>query len=109
MDSLMKVMTTSHAMQVLQSHNLTTPALLEVTASLTGNLRKQPSGYSGIEGARKMLNDMIYESMSKYDAEIAKCTDYYARQCAAMENCRGQISASNYIAANSRALILDSQ
>merc|ERR1719163_2314437 len=52
---------------------------------------------------------MIYESMSKYDAEIAKCTEYYSKQCAAMEACRGQISASNYIAANSRALILDSQ
>merc|ERR1719478_1635908 len=52
---------------------------------------------------------MIYESMSKYDAEIAKCTEYYSTQCAAMEACRGQISASNYIAANSRSLILDSQ
>merc|ERR1740138_1562321 len=52
---------------------------------------------------------MIYESMSKYDAEIAKCTEYYSQQCAAMEACRGQIAASNYIAANSRALILDSQ
>merc|ERR1719409_390200 len=47
--------------------------------------------------------------MSKYDAEIAKCTDYYSRQCAAMEACRGQIAASNYIAANSRSLILDAQ
>merc|ERR1719446_1173131 len=52
---------------------------------------------------------MIFESMSKYDAEIAKCTEYYSKQCAAMEVCRGQISASNFIAANSRALILDSQ
>jgi len=56
-----------------------------------------------------MLNDMIFESMSKYDAEIAKCTEYYSKQCAAMEVCRGQISASNYVAANSRALILDAQ
>merc|ERR1719377_58170 len=70
--------------------------------------KKQP-GYSGIDGARKLLNDMIFESLSKYDAEIAKCTDFYSRQCVAMEECRGQISASNYIAANSRALILDSQ
>merc|ERR1719409_2540008 len=73
------------------------------------SLRKQPKGYSGLDGARKLLNDMIYESMSKYDAEIAKCTEYYSKQCAAMEACRGQIAASNYIAANSRALILDSQ
>jgi hypothetical protein len=52
---------------------------------------------------------MIFESMSKYDAEIAKCTEFYANQCAAMEACRGKIAAANYVAANSRALILDSQ
>merc|ERR1719329_951750 len=73
------------------------------------HLRKQPKGYAGIEGARNLLNDMIFESMTKYDAEIAKCTEYYSTQCAAMEACRSQIAASNYIAANSRALILDSQ
>jgi hypothetical protein len=75
----------------------------------SSNLRKQPKGYSGLDGARKLLNDMIYESLSKYDTEIAKCTDYYSKQCAAMEVCRSQIAASNYIAANSRGLILDSQ
>merc|ERR1719446_1917633 len=47
--------------------------------------------------------------MSKYDAEIAKCTEYYSSQCAAMEVCRGEIAAANYVAANSRALILDAQ
>merc|ERR1712224_351883 len=52
---------------------------------------------------------MIFEAMSKYDAEIAKCTEYYSEQCAAMEVCRGQIAAANYVAANSRALILDAQ
>ena len=73
------------------------------------HLRRQPKGYAGLDGARKLLNDMIFESMSKYDAEIAKCTEYYASQCAAMEVLRGEIAASNFIAANSRALILDSQ
>merc|ERR1740138_1491797 len=83
--------------------------VIDIAKGSHGNLRKQPKGYSGIDGARKLLNDMIYESMSKYDAEIAKCTEYYSKQCGAMEACRGQIAASNYIAANSRALILDSQ
>merc|ERR1719188_1064570 len=74
------------------------------------NLRKkQPAGYSGLTGARKMLNDMIYESLSKYDAEIAKCTDYYSKQCALMETARGEIAAANFVAANSRMLILDAQ
>merc|ERR1719440_1995066 len=108
----MKGMTVPSAVNVLQKRNLYTPALSQVTGiALKGNnhLRKQPVGYSGIDGARKLLNDMIYESMSKYDSEIAKCTEYYSKQRAAMEACRGQIAASNYIAANSRALILDSQ
>merc|ERR1719298_178180 len=72
-------------------------------------LRGPPLGYSGLDGARKLLNDMIYESMSKYDQEIAKCTEYYSQQCALMEIARGQIAAANYVAANSRALILDAQ
>merc|ERR1719478_1969449 len=108
----MKGMTVPNAVNVLQKHNLYTPALSQVTGiALKGNnqLRKQPVGYSGIDGARQLLNDMIFESMSKYDAEIAKCTEYYSKQCAAMEACRGQIAASNFIAANSRALILDAQ
>merc|ERR1719171_463581 len=105
-------MSTDKAWNVLAKNNLTNPALAEVAKDLIGNkgrLRKQPKGYAGLSGARKLLNDMIFESMSKYDAEIAKCTEYYSKQCAAMEVCRGEIAASNYIAANSRALILDSQ
>merc|ERR1719482_1853146 len=80
-----------------------------VTSNLrTGKKKKQP-GYSGIDGARKLLNDMIFESLSKYDAEIAKCTDFYSKQCALMEIARGAIAAANFVAANSRMLILDAQ
>jgi len=112
MAAITRTMTVSKAVEVLQKHNLSTSALQQVTDMATGgssHLRKQPKGYGGLDGARKLLNDMIFESMTKYDAEIAKCTEYYSKQCAAMEECRGQISAANYIAANSRMLILDSQ
>jgi len=112
MASITRSMTVSKAVEVLKKQNLASSALTEATnMALSGSnhLRKQPKGYSGIDGARKLLNDMIYESMTKYDAEIAKCTGYYSQQCAEMEECRGQISAANYIAANSRMLILDSQ
>merc|ERR1719390_91087 len=112
MAAIMSSMSIPKAVGVLQKSSFATAELAKVTdIALKGNshLRKQPKGYSGIDGARKLLNDMIFESMTKYDAEIAKCTDYYSRQCAAMEACRGQIAASNYIAANSRMLILDSQ
>merc|ERR1719223_506014 len=113
MAAIAKGMTSEGAWQVLEKSNLTTPALLETKTYLLGkqsSLRKAPpKGYAGLDGARKLLNDMIYESMFKYDAEIAKCTEYYSQQCAAMEACRGQIAAANFIAANSRSLILDAQ
>merc|ERR1719387_3081683 len=112
METIMKSLSLHKAVQFLRDTHMTSPALMQAAGLALGrklNLRKQPKGYSGIDGARKLLNDMIFESMTKYDAEIAKCTEYYSQQCAAMEVCRGQISASNYIAANSRALILDAQ
>jgi len=112
MANIMQSMSPEKAWHVLEKNNLTTSSLVEVAGGFFGkqtHLRKQPKGYAGLSGARKLLNDMIFESMSKYDAEIAKCTEYYATQCAAMEACRGQIAASNFIAANSRSLILDAQ
>jgi len=111
LNAIMKRMTLDQAISELGHRNLTKKAAIAEIAEAVKvkHLRKQPSGYSGIDGARKLLNDMIYESMSKYDEEIAKCTEYYSKQCALMEECRGEIAASNYIAANSRALILDSQ
>jgi len=113
MESIMGTMSLTKAVESLEKSNSSTPELMQVVNMAMGkgnsNLRKQPKGYSGIDGARKLLNDMIFESMSKYDAEISKCTEYYSKQCAAMESCRGQIAASNYVAANSRGLILDSQ
>merc|ERR1719271_1884248 len=107
----MKTMSVTKAMKVLERSNMTSPQLLQVTNLIQKKALRhsQPKGYSGIDGARKMLNSMIEQAMTKYDEEIAKCTEYYSEQCAAMEVCRGSIAASNYIAANSRALILDSQ
>merc|ERR1719440_1408196 len=112
MNAMMTTMTLTKAVRILQKSKLNNKEVAQVTSMIhrqRHNLRKQPKGYSGIDGARKMLNEMIFESMSKYDQEIAKCTGYYSEQCAAMEVCRGQIAGANYIAANSRALILDSQ
>merc|ERR1719446_1685745 len=110
----MRGMSSEKAWNVLKKNNLTNPALIEMTSQAQEkqtNLRKNspPKGYSGIDGARKMLNDMIWTSMSKYDEEIQRCTAYYASQCSQMELCRGQISQSNEVAANSRKLILDAQ
>jgi len=35
----------------------------------------QPEGYFGIDGAWVLLNDKVYKSMSKDDAEIPEGTD----------------------------------
>jgi len=114
MSAIMSSMSPTKALQVLEKNNLTTPALIEITTHLQGkqaNLRKAApaTGYSGVDGARKLLNHMIHESMVKYDEEISSCTEFYAQQCGAMEDCRGQIAASNFIAADSREWILDAQ
>jgi hypothetical protein len=119
MAKISKTMTVPSAMDYLRQMNASN--LEDITSFLSGGQiaktslragdkkKKQPSGYSGIDGARALLNDMIYESLSKYDAEIAKCTDFYSKQCALMEIARGAIAAANFVAANSRALILDAQ
>jgi hypothetical protein len=112
MDALMKTMTVEEAHAVLQKSNMSSPALMEVIDMVNGThgkLRKQPKGYAGVDGAKKMLNDMLYEAMLKYDEDISKCTEYYATTCGQMEVLRGRIAAANYMAANSRSLILDSQ
>merc|ERR1719428_266377 len=76
------------------------------------HLRKgktDPKGYGAVDTARNMLNEMIYEAMTKYDNEISRCVSYYSAHCAEMEEQRGQVASSNEIAANARALILDAQ
>merc|ERR1719217_1674906 len=112
METISKRMTLDRAVQKIEHYN--NPTLKQITGLLTNkqNLRKSlqaHDGFGGLNGARLLLNDMIHEVMVKYDAEIAKCTGYYAEQCALMEVARGQISAANFVAATARALILDSQ
>merc|ERR1740138_609920 len=73
-----KSLTIPKAIELLHQGTFANASGLEQIAGLMmgGQLRaKQPSGYSGIDGARKLLNDMIFESLSKYDAEIAKCEE----------------------------------
>merc|ERR1719183_3134412 len=114
MDEITKSLSFPKATEIVQHSTLANSAsVLQKVQSLmttSNNLRSQKNdGFGGLEGARRLLNDMIHESMTKYDAEIAKCTDYYAKQCALMEAARGEISKSNFIAAKARSLILDAQ
>jgi len=106
------------ALAALKENNQTTSALLQVAdlavanhraTRARGGLRRKPKKLSGLSGARHMLNNMIFESSSKYDGEIAKCTEFYSKQCGLMQIARGEIAASNYLAANARMSILSSQ
>jgi hypothetical protein len=108
MNEISKTLTLPKAVKALERSAFNSSApLKQITGFLTGAQKLRQNGFGGLDGARKLLNGMIYEAASKYDAEIAKCTKYYAEQCALMEIARGQISASNFVAATSRALILD--
>merc|ERR1719345_281520 len=114
MEQIAKSLSFPKAMDVIGKSQLTSSqdALAKVASLLSGKgqLRKgSDDGFGGLDGARRLLNSMIHETMLKYDAEIAKCTDYYAKQCALMEIARGQISAANFVAATARGLILDAQ
>merc|ERR1719498_1012425 len=113
METIMSTMSMERAWELLEKRNLTSPALIQMTSELRekqSNLRKAaPTGYAAVEGARKMLNEMIFTSMTKYDQEIASCSGFYAQQCAAMQKARGQISGSNYLADSSRSKILQAQ
>jgi len=116
MEEISKSLTLPKAIEVIQKSTLTGATSVKQISDVitgTGNLRAQSQnnadGFGGLDGARLLLNDMIYEASAKYDAEIAKCTEYYSQQCALMEVARGQIAAANFVAANSRSLILDAQ
>jgi hypothetical protein len=97
---------------LLDKSKFATKELKEVTGMVRqgqSNLRRAPKGYSAIDGARKMLNDMIYDTFLEYDRLIEACTSYYYYQFGQMASCRGQIAASNFVAANARNFILDAQ
>merc|ERR1719217_1801664 len=88
---LMGNMTTRVALQMLQkTANATVMELVEAALKArkissfkmaqTGNLRASQDpgekGYSGVDKAKNMLNEMIQETQAKYDIEIQQCCDY---------------------------------
>merc|ERR1719326_1883379 len=106
-------MTVEKAVEVLEKSEIAKGELAQIkNIVLQGksSLRQAPKkGYAGLDGARRLLYSMIFEAFSKYDQEVLRCVDFYSAQCAALYECRGIIQESNYIAANARAWVLDSQ
>merc|ERR1719502_1971115 len=113
MADMMKGMTVEKAEALLEKSDISQSELAQIKDIVhqgKGNLRQAPKkGYAGLDGARRLLNAMIFEAFVKYDKEVLSCVDFYKEQCAALYECRGLIQESNYIAANARALVLDSQ
>jgi Mg-chelatase subunit ChlD len=124
MASISRRMNTSAALHILERHEQVTPALVqlarrvvttrsarhkETSRTFLSASKKQPAGYGGFQPALDMLNSMMYESMKKYDTEIAKCTDYYSKQCGMLEGIRGEVASSNFQAATCREHTLAAQ
>jgi len=110
--------TLSSALAVLQKKTTASPKLMTlVQAALHGaraertsaHLRagSNPSGYSGVDKAKEMLNEMIEEVQSKYDVELQNCCNYDEMQSMLMEEARQDISMFNAEAAEARREVLD--
>merc|ERR1719191_1490363 len=77
---------------------------------LSSSLRAgQPTGYSGVDKAKNMLNEMIEEVQEKYDLELQKCCDYDEMQSTLIEEARQDISMFNAEAAEARSEVLQAE
>jgi hypothetical protein len=69
--------------------------------------KSNPTGYSGVDKAKAMLNQMIEEVQTKYDLELQNCCSYDETQSMLIEEARQDISRFNAEAAEARAECLD--
>ena len=83
MAAIMKDMSANQVRKALQTNNLTTAALMEMTSHSRG-VQPHPratttaapqKGYSGVEGARKLLNDIITSPWASTMPESFKLAD----------------------------------
>jgi len=119
-------MTLSSAMQVLQEKSSAAPELLTLVQEafrqghntktradgLSSHLRagggsNPATGYSGVDKAKNMLNEMIEEVQSKYDLELQTCCNYDESQSMIIEEARQDISMFNAISAEARGEVLE--
>jgi hypothetical protein len=97
----MRDMTLDSALRMLENDKQvpsTFMASVETVLASSGRSKRTMRGTArsnqepDTSSTKKMLNDMIYQSLKKYDLEQAKCSNYYAKQCAEMESTRDEIS-----------------
>jgi len=117
-----ETMTVTSALQVLQKKSSSAPELMTLVQEalqqghkakmqadgMSTHLRATPAtGYSGVDKAKKMLNEMIEEVQSKYDLELQTCCNYDESQSAIIEETRQDISMYNAIEAEARGEVLE--
>lgn len=66
-----------------------------------------PTGYSAVDGAMKMMNNMIEEAETKYEVELERCCSFDKSQSALMEATRQAISHANAMSASAKKEILE--
>jgi len=71
--------------------------------------RAAPTGYSALDGAKNMLNDMMDEANMKRELEMVKCQEFETKQEGLMKDARDDIAAFNAEAAGSRSEVLRAQ
>jgi hypothetical protein len=64
---------------------------------------------SGVDKAKFMLNEMIEETMTKYDMELQTCCKYQISQNLLIEEARQDISTYNAVAAEARKEVLEAE
>jgi hypothetical protein len=120
--SLRSNITLSSALQILSEKSTGKPAVMAlVQLALHGKASAKRSssqlragstpatGYSGVDKAKNMLNEMIEEVQEKYDLELQKCCEYDELQSYLMEEARQDISMFNAEAAEARMQVLEAQ
>jgi len=122
MATIMRSMTTDSAMQILTKDQQASAALIASVRTVLSSSKsralshmhegrhlRSSTGQPDISDTMQMLNTMVYESQKKYDLEQAKCSNYYAKQCAEMEASRGEIAATSGAGASCKAKTLSAQ
>merc|ERR1719382_966713 len=84
-------------------------AMSQMQKQIRGAKRNEPTGYSAVEGATNMLNEMLSETKTNLDMEETRCTNEDRRMTGAMEVMRQAVSNFNAAAAGERGRVVGAQ
>jgi len=117
MAAIERNMTIDKAHELVNHHksaNKTSIALIqrilgEKTHFRRGRKGNPAAGYSGLDGARKMLAEMLLTSTAGLDLEETKCNDYHSSQTKLVEETSQMIAGFNAAASQAYANMLNAQ